>query len=355
MQETHIWLRAETKPHEQRTALSPRCAEQLINAGCKVSIESSSQNIFQQSLYENLPLEIVPKGSWINAPKEAFILGLKELPEDDFPLIHRHIYFAHAYKEQAGWQTLLTRFKKGAGKLYDLEFLLDENNRRVAAFGYWAGFSGAALAVLAWVNQQKDIAPPLENLNSYQNKKALILALQEALSSCLIKPKVLVMGAKGRSGSGAADLAKELALEVLEWDMAETQAGGPFKEIIEQDIFVNCVLVNQDLPPFITTDLLNKSSRKLSVIVDVSCDPYGSYNPLPIYHQCTTFKSPCLRLNQDKVLDLIAIDHLPSLLPKESSEDYGQQLLTHLLTLRDTQQGVWPNALALFEQKIREL
>ena len=102
-------------------------------------------------------------------------------------------------------------------------------------------------------------------------------------------------------------------------------------------------------------DLLNKSSRKLSVIVDVSCDPYGSYNPLPIYHQCTTFKSPCLRLNQDKVLDLIAIDHLPSLLPKESSEDYGQQLLTHLLTLRDTQQGVWPKALALFEQKIREL
>ncbi len=359
MSKAHIWLRAETKPHEQRTALSPQGAKALILAGFKVTVECSSQNIFDQELYRQIDAELVPQGSWVNAPKEAIIIGLKELPEDSFELIHQHIYFAHAYKEQSGWQELLSRFKRGGGELFDLEYLVDEKQRRVAAFGYWAGFAGAALSVLAWANQQQDINPPLADISSYQNKQQLLSDLELAISKTenksKEKPKLLVIGAKGRSGSGAVDLAKALSLEVLEWDLAETKKGGPFEEIIQADIFINCVLINQDLPPFITKELLSKEERKLSVIVDVSCDPYGSYNPLPIYQQCTTFKTPCLRIDDTKVLDLIAIDHLPSLLPKESSEDYGEQLLTHLLTLDDKSQGVWPAALSLFNSKIKNL
>lgn len=365
MNKAHIWLRAETKPHEQRTALSPTGAKALIDAGFKVTIECSSQNIFNQALYQEVDAELVPEGSWVDAPKDAIILGLKELPEDNFPLIHQHIYFAHAYKEQSGWQALLSRFTGGGGELFDLEYLVDEQQRRVAAFGYWAGFAGAALSVLAWANQQLTINPPLADISSYQDKQQLLADLKQALnkvqsqeqSKSTVKPKptMLVIGAKGRSGKGAVDLAKALSLDVLEWDLAETKKGGPFVEINQVDIFINCVLINQDLPPFITKELLSQDDRKLSVIVDVSCDPYGSYNPLPIYQQCTTFKTPCLRLDHDKVLDLIAIDHLPSLLPKESSEDYGEQLLTHLLTLDDKSQGVWPKALELFKQKTQNL
>ncbi|SEK76874.1 saccharopine dehydrogenase (NAD+, L-lysine-forming) [Colwellia chukchiensis] len=355
MTKAHIWLRAETKPHEQRTALSPQGAKTLVDAGFKVSVECSSQNIFDQALYRQVNAEIVEQGSWINAPKDAIVLGLKELPEDDFPLIHQHIYFAHAYKEQAGWQDLLSRFKRGGGELYDLEYLVDEQQRRVAAFGYWAGFAGAALSVLAWANQQQGMTPPLADIHSYQDKEQLLTVLKQAISQVDTQPQLLVIGAKGRSGSGAVDLAKALSLDVLEWDLAETKKGGPFVEITQADIFVNCVLVNQDLPPFITKELLKQPERKLSVIVDVSCDPYGSYNPLPIYQQCTTFKTPCLRLDESNILDLIAIDHLPSLLPKESSEDYGEQLVKHLLTLDDKSQGVWPAALALFKRKINEI
>jgi saccharopine dehydrogenase (NAD+, L-lysine-forming) len=355
MSKAHIWLRAETKPHEQRTALSPKGAKVLIDAGFKVTIECSPQNIFHQELYSQINANLVSQGTWIDAPKEAIILGLKELPEDDFPLIHQHIYFAHAYKEQADWQALLARFKQGGGELFDLEYLLDTQQRRVAAFGYWAGFAGAALSVLAWANQQQDITPPLADISSYQDKQQLLIDLKKAINKLKIQPKLLVIGAKGRSGKGAVDLAKALSLDVLEWDLAETKKGGPFVEINQADIFINCVLINQDLPPFITKELLNSEDRKLSVIVDVSCDPYGSYNPLPIYQQCTTFKMPCLRIVDAKVLDLIAIDHLPSLLPKESSEDYGEQLLTHLLMLDDTSQGVWPSALALFKNKTKNL
>jgi len=355
MNKVHIWLRAETKPDEQRTALTPDGAKALLQAGFKVTIECSSQSIFQQDLYENLAVEFSQEGSWVNAPKDAIILGLKELPEDTFELIHQHIYFAHAYKEQTGWQTLLSRFKAGGGELFDLEYLVDKQQRRIAAFGYWAGFAGAALAVLAWANQQKDITPALHDLSSYANKQELLNELERALAGCENNPNILVMGAKGRSGSGAVDLAKALSLGVIEWDLAETKKGGPFVAINHADIFVNCVLINRDLPPFITDEVLANEDRQLSVIVDVSCDPYGSYNPLPIYQQCTTFKEPCLQIKKHNKLELIAIDHLPSLLPKESSEDYCQQLLNHLLTLTDKTQGVWPQAIALFNDKTKAL
>ncbi|NQZ09620.1 MAG: hypothetical protein HRT35_20920 [Algicola sp.] len=154
MNKPHIWLRAETKPFERRTPLTPAGAKQLIDEGFKVTVEQSNDNIFSQDQYQQAGCDMVEQGSWQQADLDAIILGLKELPEAKHPLTHDHIYFAHCYKEQQGWQDLLGRFKTGGGSLYDLEYLLDDNKRRVAAFGYWAGFAGAALALKAWVSQQ---------------------------------------------------------------------------------------------------------------------------------------------------------------------------------------------------------
>lgn len=352
MNQPHIWLRAETKPYERRTPLTPQGAAELVNAGFKVTVERSDDSIFTEDQYRQADCQIVEQGTWQNADKDAIILGLKELPEATHPLIHHHIYFAHAYKEQQGWQALLGRFKAGHGGLYDLEYLLDENQRRVAAFGYWAGFAGAALGLQAWAHQQQGQQPPLADVSAYDDKRQLFGDIKTALANLDRRPRMLVIGAMGRSGSGAADFADEMGIEVVKWDLAETQKGGPFPEINEMDILVNCVFVQQQLPPFITPELLAQSNRKLSMIVDVSCDPYSSFNPLPIYNRCTTFKAPCLSLiDGENPLDLIAIDHLPSLLPKESSEDYSAQLLKHLKTLNDKNQPVWLNALQIFQQK----
>ena len=66
----------------------------------------------RDDLYVNAGARLVPTGSWTTAPWSAIILGLKELPEADSALSHRHVYFAHCYKGQAGWQQLLSRFVK---------------------------------------------------------------------------------------------------------------------------------------------------------------------------------------------------------------------------------------------------
>ncbi|MDX1480644.1 MAG: saccharopine dehydrogenase [Woeseiaceae bacterium] len=356
MNSTHIWLRSETKPKEQRTPLTPAGAGALLDRGFALTVEDCPQRIFPIEDYRSRGCAVVERGAWIDAPRDAFVLGLKELPDDSFPLVHPHIYFAHVYKDQSGAETTLRRFVEGGGMLYDLEYLTDENGRRVAAFGYWAGFCGAALGVMAWANRESGAAQRLGQVESRPSKDRLLEDVAAALGPTGTRPIVMVIGAKGRSGSGAVELARALGLDAVEWDLEETRRGGPFEEINRADIFVNCVLVSSAMPPFVTTESLAQEGRRLAVIADVSCDPYGTYNPVPVYSRTTTFEAPCLEIiGGDNPLDLIAIDHLPSLLPKESSEDYGGQLLPHLAMLDDPGQGAWARARAVFEEKTRRL
>ncbi|MEM7294744.1 MAG: saccharopine dehydrogenase, partial [Pseudomonadota bacterium] len=342
------------------SALTPKSAKALLEAGFEVYVERSYQAAIPAQAFSDIGCKIVTPGSWVQAPADAFILGLKELPDDGTPLRHRHIYFAHAYKEQKGWRETLGRFAQGGGKLYDIEFLVDENSRRVAAFGYWAGYAGAAVGVMTWCGQQLGVHPVVPPLQSYNSRDSLLNELrnelQIAAAGMYDRPSIMIIGAKGRSGTGASALAAALELPATRWDVEETSQGGPFEQALGHDVFVNCVLVNKSIPPFITHSQISSPNRQLSVISDVSCDPYGDYNPLPIYTECTTFEDPARRLiESSNPLDLVAIDHLPSMLPVESSEDFSRQLLPHLLRIEDPSNPVWGGALAMFERKVQEI
>ena len=73
---------------EHRSSITPTIAKKLVEAGYVVNVERSSLSIFDDSEYEGTGASLVPEGSWVDAPKEHIIIGLKELPEEDFPLKH---------------------------------------------------------------------------------------------------------------------------------------------------------------------------------------------------------------------------------------------------------------------------
>ncbi len=355
LRQSTIWLRAEGKAFERRTPLTPAATACLIDAGINVIVERSEERIYPEGDYVSAGCSLVAAGAWESAPVHAYILGLKELPESTAPLRHRHIYFAHAFKGQAGWQELLLRFQLGGGALYDLEYLVDSVGRRVAAFGHWAGFAGAAVAILAWSARHFEEFFDFAPLTDFPNKRALVEGCRHQLNGCSAVPKAMVIGAAGRCGAGAAEFFRELDVELTLWDLEQTRDGGPFEQILEHDIFINCVFVSTRIPPFLTSGLLT-GPRRLSIICDVSCDPSGEMNPLPIYKECTTFADPLQRVVEgENPLDLIAIDHLPSLLPRESSEDFSNQLLPHLLKLKASGEGVWTDARSRYEQALKEL
>lgn len=347
---THIWVRAESKNNERRVALVPQDAARLIDAGFTVTVENSTQRAIPISDFATAGCKIADEFSWPSAPFDAFILGVKDLPKAKTSLPHRHIYFGHVFKDQPGWEGVLNRFKSGGGTLYDLECLVDENNRRIAAFGYWAGYAGAALAVQAWTGQQKQMNPPLGSVSDFPNRDALLADLKAGLSNSDTKPNMLVMGALGRCGSGATDLCEHLGLVATKWDKDETISGGPFPQIQQHSIFLNAILAAPGVPVFVNSQDIKSPNRKLTVICDVSCDPESEYNPIPVYNRSTTFTQPTLRVVTGSIpLDIIAIDHLPSLLPKEASEDYSAQLTPALLQLTEPKEAIWGRALHQFE------
>ncbi len=345
---THLWVRAEQRPNEERVGLTPDGAARLIAAGLRVTVEASPVRAIGIDGYRAAGCEIAPENSWPEAPADAIVFGLKELPEDGTPLHHRHILFGHAFKGQPAGQILLQRFRAGGGTLYDLEYLVDGDGRRVAAFGYWAGYAGAAVALKCWAAQQRGGIAAL--VSTYPGSESLLAELRAEVDRLdRDPPRTLVIGALGRVGTGAADLCTAMGVPVTRWDMAETAHGGPFPEVLEHEIFLNCILARPGTPVFVP-EAARTAPRALSVIGDIACDPDSDFSPIKVYERTTTWDAPALRVQDDPVLDVTAIDNLPSMLPMESSHDYAGQLLPSLLTLGDLDAGVWGRAKATFDE-----
>lgn len=345
MSAPHLWVRAEQRANEARTGIVPDGARQLLKAGFQVTVEASDTRVIATEEYRAVGCTIAPAHSWPEAPRDAIIFGLKELPEDGTPLPHHHVMFGHAFKGQSAGRALLDRFKTGGGTLLDLEYLTNDAGRRVAAFGYWAGFAGAAVALMCWAAQQRGERSAA--ITPYRNAGALKSALVEMLGATP-RPAALIIGALGRVGTGASDMCHALSVPVTGWDMTETAHGGPFPEVLAHEIFLNCILAGPNTPVFVPPSALS-ADRTLRVIGDIACDPDSSFNPVKVYDRVTTWDQPAHRVHETPPLDVTAIDNLPSILPLESSEDFAKQLLPSLLDLVRDRTGVWARAKTTFK------
>ncbi|KAJ0351978.1 hypothetical protein COL154_003780 [Colletotrichum chrysophilum] len=375
-----IHLRAETKWLEHRSALTPSTTRALIKAGYDIHVEKNPQQkeyqrFFRDEEFEEAGAKLVETGSWKDVPTASspdggryFVLGLKEIEEGTSPLGHTYIHFQVCSPGlQGGWAEALSRYPRGNGTLLDLEFLADDSGRRVAAFGFHAGFAGAALAISNWAWQLTHPGEPYPSVESYPNEDALIADVKKALAEGVAKagytPRVMVIGALGRCGRGAVAMAEKAGIaDILKWDIQETTAperkGKTFPEIVESDIFVNCIYLNQPVGHFVNHESLKAPGRKLSVVCDVSADTTNPHNPIPIYTVATTFDKPTVPVEgyDNPPLSVISIDHLPSLLPREASEAFSNDLLPTLLELKNWRSNpVWVRATKLFEEKVATL
>ncbi|ODT59230.1 MULTISPECIES: saccharopine dehydrogenase [Paracoccus] len=343
---THLWVRAESRANEDRVGITPDGVAQLIAQGMQVTVEDSPRRIIPTKDYARAGAAIAPEGSWPTAPDDVIVFGLKELPEDGTPLRHRHVMFGHAFKGQPAGQVLLRRFAAGGGTLLDLEYLTDEDGRRLAAFGYWAGYAGAAVSLLAWAAQQGGgVCGPVR---AWPDRAPMLDDLRARLDgTARPRPRALVIGAGGRVGRGATDLLTAMGVPVTAWDMAETAHGGPFPEVLMHDILINAILAQPGAPVFVPAEAV-APGRALTVIGDVACDPTSDFSPIKVYDRTTTWQAPVLRVAHAPVLDVMAIDNLPSMLPRESSEDYAAQLLPVLQGLDAPGDGAWGRAAALY-------
>ena len=153
MASTHFWIRHESRATERRAPVVPADILRLLDVrASRVTVEDSPQRIVPTEDYHSGRSDEDRRGpaAGSSAPDDVVVVGIKELPDEPRELRHTYVYFAHAFKGQsdatenarcgfeAGWRTPLRHRVP----------LSTTRARRVVAFGYWAGYVGAALGVL---------------------------------------------------------------------------------------------------------------------------------------------------------------------------------------------------------------
>jgi len=352
MESLHLWVRSEARETERRAPLVPADVRQLVDAGARVTVEESPQRVVPIEEYAEAGADIVAQHAWTRAPRDAYVIGIKELPDEPAELAHRHVYFAHSFKGQEGSDETLERFRRGGGQLLDIEYLTDEHGKRVVAFGYWAGYVGAALGVL-------HLAGELNAPLAAMTKADLDEHLRRVGSRGADRLLALVTGARGRSGRGSQAALAVAGLTITRWDRRETRDLHK-QALLGHDMLVNCVVTHVPTTPFVVADDLTHE-RRLRVLADVTCDVTGPTNMLPVNTSITTWQDPTRRLHlggeASPPLDVIAIDNLPSLLPREASEGFSADLTAQLWSLAeatdDTLPGPWAAAATAFEKALR--
>lgn len=349
-----IILRSETKPLEHRTPLTPEGAKWLIqNTQCTIYVESSSQRIFKDSDYEKVGCSIVKSGFWKNSDSNTLVIGLKELENDDTQLKQAHIYFAHAYRSQLGSTKLLKRFYNGGGALLDLEYLTDLNNQRLISFGFWAGYIGAALSLMIFLK------PSIKKLNYWPHRQSIKEKLKELIEksnlSCqkLISLPIAITGALGRAGQGAHQFFKEMNMRPSLYDLGDLETDQDKQRLLKAHIIVHCVGATKR-GNFSITEKDLKYSTNLKVLSDVTCDFTSDHHMFPFYKTGTSFLKPTILCQG---VSIIAIDHLPSLLPLESSRDFGkifQHLLHELLVYGLSNSDIWNRTHLHYTKALKE-
>jgi len=115
----------------------------------------------------------------------------------------------------------------------------------------------------------------------------------------------------------------------------------------EITILMNCMYWAPEYPRIITKDFLfelnKKGNSKLCVIGDVTCDPDGSIESThlgthiedPVYVYNPETREPTMGFSGEGILTM-AVDILPSELPKESSEAFSSALKPFIIGLIET-------------------
>ena len=63
--------------------MTPTTVRKLLENGFIVNVERSPIRIFEDKEFEDVGANLMPTSSWREAPKDHFIIGLKELPTGD--------------------------------------------------------------------------------------------------------------------------------------------------------------------------------------------------------------------------------------------------------------------------------
>ena len=300
------------------------------------------------------------------------LLGIKEVPVDRLIPGKTYLFFSHTMKQQPHNRRLLQAVLEKNIRLIDYEALTDERGERLIAFGFYAGIVGAHNALWTWGKRTGQFSlPRLCEIHDY----AEALEVYETL---LLPPLRIVLTGTGRVSTGAAKNLRDIGIrqvtpqEFLEENFSEAvftqitardyvrrrdpdqpefdkqhfyahgeeyvSAFSPYYQRAE--IFINGIFYDKKAPAFFTVEEMRRPDFRIKVIADITCDIVPD-SSVPSTVRASKIADPVYGFDpvsgietppyQPGSIDVMAIDNLPSELPRDASAFFGRQLLEKIL------------------------
>jgi saccharopine dehydrogenase (NAD+, L-lysine-forming) len=152
-------------------------------------------------------------------------------------------------------------------------------------------------------------------------------------NNTILQLNIGIIGSRGRCGTGVISLLQNFNLSYTNINKENIDC----IQLGSFDILYNCILLDESYNK-VWFDKNTLFEKKI-IIVDISCDSSKKNNPIQIYTEETTFINPVYKYND--FVDIIAISNLPSLLPKDSSDEFSKKCKELLLEYKYDPNKYW--------------
>jgi saccharopine dehydrogenase (NAD+, L-lysine-forming) len=360
-------IRERKEPADRRVAMTPKqlaaAAKRFPNA--RFFIEPSSERIFRDEEYTRLGIELM-----YNPADADVLIGVKEVPESWLIPHKTYLFFSHTIKMQPYNQQMFRDVLHKRIRLIDYECLTWNNGERILGFGQWAGIVGAYNALLTWGRRT----------GQYQLKPAWkcpdYRQLLRELSGIRLPPLRIVSTGSGRVAGGSIELLESAGIRQVspedylyqDFDFPVFTAlgnehlyarkdGMPFNRehffknhsvyhctfqpyIPKTDVLIQGIYWETDMEAMFSKEDTRHPDFRIKVIADISCDVEGS---VPITLKATTPDNPTYGWYpelqnigapfQPESIDIMAVTNLPTELPADASDTFGNYMLQHVIPL----------------------
>lgn len=366
MAKTQLGILLEGKtPPDKRVPLTPDQCKGMSEAfpDLAITVQKSPIRAFADTSYSGAGFEPQDDLSACDV-----LVGVKEVPIDMLQPEKTYFFFSHTIKKQPYNRNLLLAVLERNIRLIDYETLTEANGRRLIGFGRYAGIVGAYNGFLAYGARTETFN--LKPAHLCENRVELEAELQKVKLPAL---KIALTGG-GRVAKGAKEILETLGLRQVDVESYLTQE---FDEPVfvqlsvtdynqtkdgsaasSQDFFNHPERYNSNFmrfaqvtdvyiaghywesgSPFLfTREEARHPSFNIKVVADISCDIDG---PVASTLRPSTIEDPLygydpkeeqeVAFNDADAITVMAVDNLPCELPKDASEDFGNELMQYIL------------------------
>ena len=358
-------LKEEKVPADKRVPLTPKQCRLLLDTypDIEISVKSSPIRCFSDAMYIAEGIDVVDDLNDCDV-----LIGVKEVPKESLIANKTYLYFSHTIKEQFYNRELLLKMIELNISMVDYEELRNKQGKRLLGFGRYAGIVGAYNGFLTY-----GLKSGKYNLKEAHNCEDRIEMESEISKIKLSNEKIIVTG-NGRVGNGIMEIMEKsnirevsklefiqdtfneavfVHLNTMDYNVKKDGSitvkqefySNPelFKSTfmhyaIHADIFIAGHYYSSGSPFLFTREDAKSPDFNLKVVADVSCDINGpvactikpSIIANPIYGYDKQSEQE-IDFRDEGAIAVMAVDNLPCELPKDASEDFGNEMLAKII------------------------